>query len=240
MAKGLWQPLFRRAKRPPELSPLAVHLRQILETYRVDMVIDVGANEGQFGRLLRGLDYEGIIHSFEPLSSAFAALGKAAQNDPCWHVHNVALGDAKGELTLHVGASSDFSSLLPASAFGAAHFKGLSPRGQQTVAVHRLEDYGQGLPDFAGQRVLLKLDTQGYDYQVFAGAAGLRPRLVALLSELSFQPIYEGMKPYLEMLLHYTRQGFAVSGVFPVSRDKETEALIEADCVLVDVARLKN
>jgi len=45
--------------------------KRLLEYYRVTMVLDVGANIGQYGKQLRDeLNFQGKIVSFEPLSSA--------------------------------------------------------------------------------------------------------------------------------------------------------------------------
>jgi hypothetical protein len=80
--------------------------------------------------------------------------------------------------------------------------------------------------------VFLKMDTQGFDLQVFAGAKRSLPKVLALQSEISIQPIYEGVPEYLEALEVYTKAGFVISGLYPVSRDKDTLALIELDCVM--------
>jgi hypothetical protein len=79
---------------------------------------------------------------------------------------------------------------------------------------------------------MLKMDTQGYDLKVYRGAASSLGRVQAVVSELSFQPIYEGMPDYRQMLAEFESAGFAVSGLFPVSRNPDL-SLIEMDCVLV-------
>jgi hypothetical protein len=49
------------------------------------------------------------------------------------------------------------------------------------------------------------------------------------------------MPDYLESLATYTKAGFVMTGLYPVSRDKQTLALIELDCVMrrVPVAEKK-
>jgi len=49
-------------------------LRSLLESLRVNCVIDAGANQGQTVDLLRGIGFRGFIFSFEPLGSAFSTL----------------------------------------------------------------------------------------------------------------------------------------------------------------------
>src|SRR6266511_3295949 len=88
--------------------------RQILlDAYRIDTVIDVGANVGQYGRRLRDAGYRGQILSFEPIPDAFHALESQAVADPRWTCEQVAVGAVDGEAMLHVSGNSVSSSLLP-------------------------------------------------------------------------------------------------------------------------------
>ena len=65
----------------PAASPDAA-LQKALSHFRIDLVLDVGANTGQFGKRLRTLGYAGEIISFEPLADAHALLQAAAAADP--------------------------------------------------------------------------------------------------------------------------------------------------------------
>jgi predicted xylose isomerase-like sugar epimerase len=56
-------------------------LSMMLEAHRVNLVFDVGANQGQFARSLREIGYGGRIVSFEPLSEAWGKLRDAARTD---------------------------------------------------------------------------------------------------------------------------------------------------------------
>src|SRR5262245_26822768 len=82
----------------------------------VELVLDVGANTGQFARSLRTDGYAGKIISFEPLSAAFAVLQHKCAQDRDWECHNLAIGDAEGSATINVSANSLSSSLLPVRA----------------------------------------------------------------------------------------------------------------------------
>jgi hypothetical protein len=84
----------------------------ILDRAGVDLVVDVGANAGQFGRQLRDLGYLGAIESFEPMREAFESLSQTATGDPLWHVHHFGLGSASAQAVLHVAANSYRSLIL--------------------------------------------------------------------------------------------------------------------------------
>jgi len=48
-------------------------LSQVLRRLDINCVLDVGANQGQYGLMLRGLGYSGYIVSFEPVNAPVGA-----------------------------------------------------------------------------------------------------------------------------------------------------------------------
>lgn len=213
---------------------LEAHIDQVLAAYAIDTIIDVGANKGQFGSRMRNLGFRGDIYSFEPVKEVFESLSACAAGDNRWKTYNIALGAEAGKTQMNVSASSDFSSLLAPNEFGEARFKGIKTDRQEDIAVHRLDEFLKQTVDIKDRRILLKIDAQGYDLQVFGGAAGILGNVCALLSEISFIPIYHGMNPYLETLAIYQKAGFSMSGIYPVCRNKDDLSLIEMDCMMVN------
>ena len=65
--------------RKKKSSNLSSHLALILKQLDVNLVLDVGANTGQFGSLLRGCGYNGDIFSFEPTKESFDLLSLRAK-----------------------------------------------------------------------------------------------------------------------------------------------------------------
>jgi|GEM_PF-4301797 len=78
------------------------HLGKFLESRKIGVVLDVGANIGQFGRELRDQGYRGLIVSFEPVKSVFETLKNVADSDGAWEAHNFALGPAPGRMPIKV------------------------------------------------------------------------------------------------------------------------------------------
>lgn len=232
------QALFtkERAKRDKALSDwlMLQQLRDVLRRYRVDCVLDVGANRGQYVRLLRRAGYAGRVISFEPVPEIFVELAAAAAEDERWDVHQVALGREDGKLKMHV-VPGTLSSLLPPTEFGSARYERLRNATTATVPVRRLDEV---LPDVLGDdlstaRMLLKLDTQGFDLEAFAGATAVLPQVVALQSEVALMQIYEGMPRMQESLAVFEGAGFEVTGLYPVSREARTGRVLEYDCIMV-------
>jgi hypothetical protein len=93
--------------------PLARHLARLFKVYDIRCVLDVGANTGQYRDFLRReVGFDGLVISFEPISSVFQALAERASSDLQWKVLNLALGAVDEERVLNVMAASDLSSLL--------------------------------------------------------------------------------------------------------------------------------
>jgi len=208
------------------------HLSQVLDCHAIDRVIDVGANAGQFCDRLRKAHYRGRIEAFEPIPAQVDALKRKFANDPQFRVHACALGEADGEMSLNVFEGDDFSSFLSLRQEGRKYFpERTQPKTTIRVPVRRL-DRIDGICNPA-DRVLLKMDTQGFDLNVFQGATDVLPNVCALLIECSVIPLYEKMPDFLETLKVFQQAGFLPSGFFPVSRDKTNMTIIEFDCVLI-------
>lgn len=218
-------------KRTVSQSTLESHLHFAIKSRCIDLVIDVGANQGQFGQLLRIIGYKERILSFEPLFQPFETLRKEAQKDGNWTAVNIALGSESGVLEINEYESSEFSSALIPTPLGDEKF-GLSRslRGKRFVPMETLDIYLEQHPEEA-KRIFLKMDTQGYDLNVFSGALKTMHKIFLLQSEISFQPVYEGIPDYKTSLLKFTNSGYSVTGIFPVSRGKDL-SIIEADLVM--------
>jgi FkbM family methyltransferase len=227
-------PTPARARPRDVHATLATHVAAILEREQVDCVLDVGAHEGETGRRLREHGWTGPIVSFEPVTRSFERLAAAAAGDPAWLVYHLALGRDSGSRRIHLTTGTTFSSFLEPTATATE----LWPQYTETTAdeeidVARLDEVlASAVDGFMAERILLKLDTQGFDLEVLAGASGVLDRVVAIQSELSLVPIYEGAPTYLEALAAFREAGFAVTGFYPVNRDPRWR-IVEYDAVMI-------
>jgi FkbM family methyltransferase len=211
---------------------LSKHLKIVLSTMKIDCVIDVGANAGQYGKFLRELGYQGFIASFEPVKEVFQKLQAASDNDPKWICYNLALGDRSEQKVINVHGASVFTSFLHVNEYSQQRWS-LDKGNAEDVSVVRLDDVFEDLAaKTGGTNFFLKMDTQGYDRKVFAGSLGSLARIKGLQSELSLLPIYNDMPRGYDVLEDYHAQNYFVSGMYPVNRD-DSLAVIEYDCILV-------
>ena len=200
----------------------------ILAAQGISLVLDVGANEGQYGRWLRENGYTGRIASFEPLSAPFARLSAAAAGDPDWTCVQTALGASAGTASMNVAANREMSSsMLNWGDESASEFVGTEEVEQTT-----LDDAARVLVR-ADDVVALKLDVQGYEHEVMRGATETLARARVLEIELALRPLYQGQLDYREMLDRLTGQGFELVAVDPGYTDWDTGVTYEIDAILL-------
>jgi len=204
-----WRLSRYSASSSPELQ-----LTTLLKWKDVDLVLDVGANTGQFGRELREHGYRGRIVSFEPLSRAYEVLVDRIRHDPLWTVApRMALGATRGEARLHISENSVSSSILNML---PAHLRGAPESqftGEEDVCLETLDAvWGKVVP--ANQRtVFLKIDVQGYEGEVLKGAEHTLRNVAGVQLELSLVPLYEGQALYRDLIDHLGALGFELCGV---------------------------
>lgn len=210
------------------------HLRWLLEAYQVSLVLDVGANEGQFANSLRSVvGFSGRIVSFEPTPSTAGRLRSRADSDRAWEVRSYGLGAKDEVLPLHLFDSHDWNSLhAPDLQALEAADRVLQPTGTTEVAVRRLDGIWESLVE-PTDRVLLKSDTQGHELQVVAGLGDRARDLSGALLEVSLRPMYAGEPGLPEVLDVMSGHGLHPSGFFPVTRRRGGLALETVDVSFV-------
>lgn len=205
-------------------------LQMLLSYHHVDLVLDVGANIGQYGQSLREHGYEGRIVSFEPLSSAYVELARRSAEYSSWQIApRMAIGRDQGEIEINIAGNSYSSSVLSMldTHLDAAPHSGYI--GKEAVLISTLDAV---VPEYLkdAQAVFLKIDTQGYESAVLDGAvATLKQHVVGLQLELSLLPLYEGQVTYLELIQRLCAQGYSLHAVLPGFSDPQTGRLLQMD-----------
>ena len=217
-------------------QPLVRHLKALLEKYRIDCVLDVGGNMGQYHDLIRDdVGFVGTIVSFEPVSKYVSILRDKARADPAWKICDYALGCKDEIATINVTKSPGLNSFLaPRTDVLPNFWNDDSISGTESVRVRMLDSVFEELRrELRFQAPYLKLDTQGFDLEALRGSAQALTQVRALQTEASVRPLYAGMPDHLEVLKYTESIGFELSGMFSVSHD-DAMRLIEFDCVMVN------
>ena len=206
--------------------------RELLSGVPPDLVLDVGANRGQYRSWMRDrVGYRGRGVSFEPLPDAAEMLRRAAEGDPLWQVQEMALGPSKGRLTLHVtGLEGQMSSALePDRSQTSALADASRVTDQIDVAMETVDEHLPG----DDSTVLLKLDTQGYDLEVLRGAGPRLDEVSILVTELSFTGLYTGQPPASEVLSFLRERDFVLAGLYRTNEVAYPLRMLEGDATFV-------
>lgn len=209
------------------------HLKAVFEKLKINCVIDVGANVGAYGAMLRRTGYEGRIISLEPVADVYDRLVRKAAHDKSWHTLQVACGSRNEAAAINVFDVSLHNSLLPPSENMSANIESTYVERTENVTVKRLDSmFEEFVAGLAEPRVFLKIDTQGFDLEVVKGAGVCMQRISAMQSEVSVIPLYEGVPDYIEALSVYRKLGFEPTGFFPILNSPTSHHLVEFDAVL--------
>ncbi len=232
-AKLFGYDLLHIKRRHPSLE---AHLGVLFKQIGVNLVLDVGANIGQYAILLRKNGYKGHIISFEPVARNITVLKAKAKNDPRWHVCPYGLGSQKEFLDINVTQLSTFSSFLTPNKYAKQLFAKDTPiESIERVEVKCLDDVYDNLCTLTEIDTVipyLKMDTQGYDLEVLKGAQIVIQHIEAFQSEISLIPLYADMPDHIDALKYFKELGFSLTGMYQVTRDRSNQLLVEMECVM--------
>jgi FkbM family methyltransferase len=200
-----------------------------IRSRNIDVVVDVGANTGQYAERLRRYGYAGWIISAEPVAAVYDVLAARAASDPRWKVLNVGYGEESGVAQINISEASVFSSLRPQLPTAAGLYPGSKVVRQESIRIMRLDE---AFPDFPKGRAFLKIDTQGYEEQVLKGGAGCISKFLGVQMELPIVHLYEGTWRFHDAIASMNQRGFDISTIVPVNFDPaDPMSLLEVDCV---------
>lgn len=207
-----------------------------LQARHVDVVLDVGANSGQYARGIRKAGFAGRIVSFEPLSAPFSILKKRASKDPLWECRRGALGDDDGTISINVaGNAGESSSVLPMLQRHQDAYPPANYVATEEVSINRLDTIASEI--FQPSDVaFLKIDVQGFEKHVLEGGkATVNDRCIGMQIELSFVPLYEGGPLIPEALDLLYSLGFRLTGMLPCFTDPRNGQMLQADGIFFRV-----
>jgi FkbM family methyltransferase len=197
------------------------------------VLLDVGANTGQYASLMRRIGYKGQIISFEPLTSAFAGLKEKVDLDDKWLAENFALGSREEQSLIHIAGNSYSSSLLdilPSHIEFDANSRYIA---EETIQIRKLDDI---FPNYCkqGEVVMLKIDTQGFEKNVLEGSKLSLNNIALLQLEISIEPLYENEILFVEMVNYLQGLGFDLFTLENGIRDPKSGKLLQVDGIFIN------
>ncbi len=200
--------------------PTAEQLKQIAEAERrktlwlrnmkLETILDIGANTGQFAKSMHELFPEATLYSFEPLKDCYEELLVQFKNVPQFQAFNVALGDETGVVEMHRSEYSPSSSLLSMNDLHKTSFPYTKKEILQKVDLVCLDDIASRLE--LRKPMLVKLDVQGYEDKVISGGKSVIGQADIVITELSVEQLYDGQPLFDEIYKTMTSMGFQYRG----------------------------
>ncbi len=215
-----WRPILRGVA-------ASVEHEKVLGLLNCSLVLDVGANRGQFALAARHAFPTSRILCFEPLPGPRQLFERVLGEDKNVACYPYAIGEKAETRIIHISARDDSSSLLPIGSGQTGVYPGTEEVGTQEIEVRPLHSFFSA-DELKNETVLLKIDVQGFEFEVLSGCKPVLPNIEWIFVECSFEELYEGQKLAHEVITMLDRSGFSVSGVYN-SQYTENGRAIQAD-----------
>lgn len=190
-------------------------------------VLDIGANVGQFSVAVSHLLPDAALYPVEPDASTAARLRANLPPHAAANIVVAAVGERVGTVEFQVNADSQVSSILHLGSGRKAAFPQSQVQRTVSVPMATLDHLFDGKP--LALPILLKVDVQGYEDRVIAGASAMLKKVRWVVLEMSFASLYEGEKDFNAMLELMREAGFRFVRPLDFHTADETSAIIEMD-----------
>lgn len=189
-------------------------LKNILTHNNINKVIDIGANVGQYGEMLRSMGYNGFIKSFEPVLDSYKILNLTTKEDFAWDSYNMAIGDVDSRSSINISGQSPSSSFLSMKTVMTNNYDDLKYIRQEEIDIRRLDTIFNGEIGFkTDENIFVKIDTQGYEEKVLKGATKSLEHIKGIQIEMSLIELYEGESLINTMINFLYSNGFKLHGL---------------------------
>jgi FkbM family methyltransferase len=210
-----------------------LQLLKLIDSLSINKVFDIGANEGQFGQSIRKGGYKGQIVSFEPLSDAWIELKKNANNDSNWLIHErVAIGNSNGEIKINISNNSVSSSVLPMLKQHSSAASDSVYIAEETVPIVTFDSIASQYLNNESN-IFLKIDTQGFEWEVLEGAKDTLHLVKGVIVELSLVPLYDGQRLWKDIINKLENEGFTLWALQEVFTDPNTGQSLQFDGIFI-------
>ena len=233
LIKNIFNSVGLEVQRNQPLNEAGTQIYQAIKKINTDIILDVGANTGQFSLEIRKKGYNGKIVSFEPLLSARKKLIEYSLKDKNWLIHDqAAIGDHNGFIDINISKNSVSSSILPMMSSHSDAEGNSVYIGSERTAIITLDSVADAYLNDSSN-CFIKIDTQGYESQVLDGAINTLKKAKGILCELSLFPLYEGQHLWKEIIERFEKEGFVLWSLHKAFTDKRNGRTLQMDAVFL-------
>lgn len=211
-----------------------LQLTKSLEYFDIDLVLDVGANEGQFAKDLINYGYKNKIISFEPIKEAHQKLLFKSKKYKQWIVHpRCAVGNQERQIKLNISNNSVSSSLLDLKKNDHSQVE-IEYLREENVIEKKLETlifkYSKKY-----KNIFLKIDVQGYEDRVIEGCGTNINLIKGIFLETSTEEIYFSQKLWDDIIIDLLKKDFKLWFISKGIIDLKTNRNLQNDFCLFKI-----
>ncbi|MBC7980919.1 MAG: FkbM family methyltransferase [Armatimonadetes bacterium] len=194
---------------------------ELLALHQVDLVLDIGANDGGYACEIRAAGWAKRIVSIEPQPKTFSRLSSRFSTDPLWQGLNIGLGRSDDTLKMNVYEMDVLSSFLD-------KIEGNAVVDQIDVPVKRLDGIWDGILG-TSKKPFVKIDTQGFEMEIIEGLGARVGDVIGWQLELSVEPLYKKQPAMEDVIGKMRAMGYSLWKILPGLRDPATHRAFEFD-----------
>jgi FkbM family methyltransferase len=228
LLKGIIERLGYQIIKPNLRQDHLLRRKVLIDEHEINVILDIGANTGQYSNIMRNTGFQGKIISFEPLTDAYDLLQKNSKLFNNWEAYNFGLGNFDGESSINISANSQSSSFLTMLPSHIKHRPESGYIGTEVVKIRKLDSIFQDLTN-ESDNVFLKIDAQGYEHNILEGAKESLNNITGLQIEMSLEPLYQGEKLICELIKYLENRGLKLMSIEPGSVDYSTGQMFQVD-----------
>jgi FkbM family methyltransferase len=198
---------------------------------KINTIIDIGANIGEFTLIFAELFPEAEIYAFEPLPDCYNQLETKTKHIPTISTFNIGLGSKQCIQNIHQSSWHPASSFREMSAMHKTNYPHSANHEEIGVTIDTLDSILK--PDTLNKNILIKMDVQGFEDEVINGGIQIFRQAKIVVVECSFQELYEN-EPMFHGIYSLLKQlGYKYRGSLKQSTDKNDGSFLQADCLFI-------
>jgi FkbM family methyltransferase len=230
MKKFLQSLVLKAGYEVKKKSPYAFSYEWIKQM-NIKSIIDVGANQGQFAIEIASHFPNTPIYSFEPISSVFELMKKNVTHLNVKPYH-LGVGEANEKSVInHTIYGNGTSSLLEMGENHYNNFAEYTNTVKEDIEIITLDSFLE--KEKLEKNIFLKIDVQGYEDKVLAGATKALQEIKVVQMETSFQEMYKDQQLFEYFHPLMLDMGFKMAGVMDVCYDKNNGMPLYCDTFYV-------
>ncbi len=172
----------------------------------IDIVIDIGANDGEFIRAANYVYPKATIFAFEPLPDKYDILKCLFKNQKInGSVYSIALSDKKGKSSFYKYKFDRLSSFYKPTESLEKLFNHDAEYEKITVETDLFDNI---IKLKNGKNTLVKIDTQGAEFEVLKGMEKNFQNISGIIIEVNFDYLYQGQANFVKIFEFLHKNGF--------------------------------